>query len=376
MAEAELGAEAKLERLLGYVEADPGNPSLLVDAAGAAIAARHPDKAVELIDRLAAMRELSDGELHLLGLAALQVGNYQRASAIFRSLLDRGLAEPGIGFNLAWSLAAQGERDAAIALLDDAMVRALPQAAMLKVQLLHARGDLEAAEGLARQSLERHASHSGLLAATSVLAVDLGDLDLARSCATRAGDHPDALATLGTLALDSNDPAEARSLFEHALRGSAEVPRAWVGLGLARLASGENAQAANAIDRGAELFGDHLGSFVAAGWAHFIAGRLDVARARFQRALDLDPGFAEAHGSLAVIDLMEERSEEAQRRIEVARRLDRASFSAMLAQILARAGSGDEEGARRLFDQALHAPVDESGRTLAQALARLGTRRS
>jgi tetratricopeptide (TPR) repeat protein len=372
MAESETAPEDRLRRLMSYVEADPGNTTLLAEAAAAAVDARQPAVAVDLLDRVAAIRELSDQELHVLGLAALHSDGHSRAAAIYRSLLERESGDCAIRFNLAWALTKGGEKEEALGLLDDGCVEALPQAATLKIQLLHDKGDLDAAEAIGRGALARHPSHPGLLAAMSVLAVDLEDMDLARSCAEGAGDHPDALATLGTLALEGDQPRHARDLFDRALSANPNVPRARVGRGISLLAEGDAAAAAGDLDRGAELFGDHLGSFIAAGWAHFIAKDLKAARRRFEHVRDLDATFAESHGALAVLDLLEGRTAEAEREMSVAFRLDRNCYSAALAQVLMRAGQGDQEGARRIFDKAIHAPVDQSGRTIAQALARIG----
>ena len=55
----------------------------------------------------------------------------------------------------------------------------------------------------------------------------------------------------------------------------------------------------------AELFVSHIGSWVAAGWAHVIAGDRAAGRARFERALALDDRFAETQGALAVLDVVE-----------------------------------------------------------------------
>jgi tetratricopeptide (TPR) repeat protein len=374
MIQSNAAAGERLERLLSYLEADPGNATLLSDTAEAAVAARQPERAIELLDRLAEARELGDGELHDLGLAALQSSDHRRAAAIYRSLVERGVGDPAVRFNLAWSLTALGDGGSARETLDAAVVEALPQAAMLQVQLLHDAGDLDAAQAAAEQALARHPDHAGLLAAVSVLAIDRGDVDLARRCAVAAGDHPDALTTLATLALETDDPHQAAALFEQALASNPNRPRALVGRGLARLSEGRSAEAAEDIDRGAELFGDHLGSFIAAGWAHFTAGDRPAARARFERAMELDPTFAEAHGSLAVMDLLEGRTEAAERKMAVAFRLDRDCASAALAQVLLKGGQGDAAGAQRVFERALTTPIDDQGRTIGQALAGLGLR--
>ena len=125
------------------------------------------------------------------------------------------------------------------------------------------------------------------------------------------------------------------------------------------------------LDKGAEMFGDHLGSWIAAGWAYLLAGEHEQARDRFERARQIDPNFAESHGSLAVMDVLAGDSESAQRRMEVALRLDRACFSGAFAQMLMASAAGDAGAAQRIADIALKQPLDDKGRTIADALARL-----
>lgn len=367
-------AEDRLSTLLGYLEADPNNAALLTDAAEAALDARDPATAAGLLERAASLTPLTPQQANLAGLAALQTSAYGRASEIFTGLLEAGVDDPGLRFNLAWARASLCEFETALADLDEDTARVLPQAAMLRVQLLHQFGNVDAAIDCARTYFVLHPDHEGLMAAISVVAIDAEDEGLAAEAAARAGDHPDALATRGTLALGDQRATEAEAIFERALERNAATPRAWIGLGLAKLLTGKQTEAPGDIDRGAEMFGDHLGSWVAAGWAHFLAGNWNTARARFETALALDPTFAESQGSLAVVDLLEGKIEDAQRRSDVALRLDRHSYSAALAKSLIAAGSGRPEEARRIFDLALLTPIDDSGRTIAQALAGMGLR--
>jgi tetratricopeptide (TPR) repeat protein len=291
---------------------------------------------------------------------------------LFGELVESGVDEPAVRFNLAWALAMDKQFDRALELLDDDLARALPQAAMLQINLLHDRGEFEDAARRAREYVEIHPSYAPLMAAVSVLALDVEDEALAAACAAKGGEHPDALTTLGTLALGDERATEALDLFDRALDRNSQVPRAWVGRGLARLMTGQSPDAAADIDRGAEMFGDHLGSWIAAGWAHFVNKDLASARARFETALELDDTFAESHGSLAVLDLLEGNVEGARERSEIALRLDRQCYSAALARSLLAAGAGDEATARRIYEAAINTPVDDSGRTIAQALAKLG----
>jgi Tfp pilus assembly protein PilF len=72
--------------------------------------------------------------------------------------------------------------------------------------------------------------------------------------------------------------------------------------------------------------------------------------------------------------MLEGKLDQARQRCAVALRLDRQCFSGALAATLLSAGAGDADTAQRIFEKALHTPVDASGRTVAHALARMGTR--
>jgi tetratricopeptide (TPR) repeat protein len=364
--------DGRLARLLPLLESDPRNRHLLADAAEAALDEGQPRIALGLLDRSEAIGALPPRETNLCGVASLQLGLYGRAAAAFEGLVAGGEEDPAVRSNLAWARAMANDREGALALLADGLGLERPEAAMLEVQLLHDRGDFDAAAEKARDYLGRHPGHPGLNAAASVVAIDVEDADLARRAAGAGGDHPDALTTLGTLALGADRAVEARDLFDRALERNEGAPRAWVGRGLARMLSGDQAGAPADLDRGAALFGDHLGSWIAAGWAHFVAGDVDTARSRFETALALDPTFAESHGSLAVVDVVQGRVGEARVGAETALRLDRQSASAALARTLLAAGEGKEGEARSIFEAAVNAPVDKEGRTIAQAMAKMG----
>jgi tetratricopeptide (TPR) repeat protein len=369
---AEAAAPSRLDRLMPLLESDPSNLGLLADAAETALTEGRPEIAGDLLDRYGAIAPLPPREANLAGLAALQAKRYDRAAALFGELVESGVDDPAVRFNLAWACAMDKQFDRSLELLDDDLVRALPQAAMLQIQLLHDRGEFDDAAARARGYIEIHPTYAPLMAAVSVLALDVEDEELAAACAAKGGEHPDALTTLGTLALGDERATDALDLFDRALERNSHVPRAWVGRGLARLLTGQSPDAAADIDRGAEMFGDHLGSWIAAGWAHFVNKDLASARARFETALKLDDTFAETHGSLAVLDLLEGNVEGAREKSEVALRLDRQCYSAALARSLLAAGAGDQATAKRIYDTAINTPIDGSGRTIGQTLAKLG----
>lgn len=369
---ATVNENGQLGILLKLLDADPENTALLADCAEAALDVRQPDVAADLLDRRERIAPPGKRERNMLGLAALQARRFDDAAEIFEELRLKDETDPSVNFNLAWARANRKDFAGALAVLGDADALALAQAAMLRVQLLHELGVFEGAAEAARAYLALRPDHVGLNAAVSVLALDIEDEALADACAARGGNHPDAMTTRGTLALGREHASEALAFFQRALDANDQSPRAWVGLGLARLMTGKSDAAPVALDRGAQLFGDHLGSWIAAGWAYFVNGDLATSRARFETALAIDATFAETHGSLAVLDVFAGQPGEANRKSDIALRLDRRCFSAALARSLLAAGAGDAATARRIFDLAARTPIDASGRTVGQALARIG----
>lgn len=364
-------ARDRLDRLSDYLAADPTNAQLAIECAEAALAADLPARALEVLGEIGEGGELGERVANLAGIAAMRTGDQTAAQARFERLLESRPGDPSLRFNLAWSRALAGDFEKAIGTLDKATIESLPQAAMLDLQLEHELGEFEQAGEKLHAYLERYPDYGPLQAAASVLAMDLEDIELARACASKVLEHPDAMATLGSLDLAENRLEAARERFRASIAIKAANPRAHIGLGLTELASGNAAGAVEHLDRGAEQFGDHLGSWIAAGWAHYLAKDPGAARARFETALALDDTFGEAHGSLAALDALEGDLPSAQRRIEVARRLDRKSFSAALAGMLLAVADGESDKARRTFEFAANQPLTLDGKTLLQALAEM-----
>jgi tetratricopeptide (TPR) repeat protein len=361
-------AAARFRRLRGYLEADPANPALLRDVAQAALAVGELDQAAHLAQRLNAAAPHGVEGPYLLGLTAMHRGDFAAAADLFEPLMARD-PQPNLRFNLAWTRAMLGEKAAAVTLLDDATVETIPAAAMLRVQIAHEAGEFERALADGKTALERFPDDPGLLGAMATLALDVEDEALARACVARGGSHPEALAAAGVIELQDGDPDAATARFDRSLAIRDHNPRAWIGRGLASLARHDAVAASRDIDEGARQFGDHIGSWITAGWAHYLAGDIAAAGQRFERALAIDPGFAESHGSLAVIDLAKGDRQAAQRRIRLALGLDRECFSAALAQSLLVADDPARAGA--IVAGAMDTPLNNKGLTLAGYLAGL-----
>ncbi|MEO1045889.1 MAG: tetratricopeptide repeat protein [Pseudomonadota bacterium] len=356
---------------LEWLKDDPGNMTLRLDTLTLALNNRLLDIADQLIRTTPESDRDNPNLRNLSGLLALKRGDAAAAIAHFESLHDAGIVNDATRFNLAWCHALEGRHEEALALLSDELAEALPQAAALRVQTLHTAGQFETAQEQAKALMTVHPEDRGLMAAISTLALDMADRSLALTSAKKAGEHPDALTTLGLLHLEANRTEEAEREFARALALNDRQARAWIGQGLARLRNGFHEAAAQDLDCGARLFGTHLGSWLAAGWAYFSAGDLQTCRARFTTAMDIDPNFAESHGSLAVLNLVEGDSEAAERQCEVAFRLNRQCFSATLAKSIMLEAAGDTGKAQALVARAMAHPIDAEGRSLGAMLSGL-----
>jgi tetratricopeptide (TPR) repeat protein len=356
------------DRLLSYLAEDPTNLNLLQDAATACFELGEFAQTTELMDRAAQLGPPSPAMVNLAGLMALHTRRLDQAEAAFGSLLQQDPQNPGLRCNLAWTRSLEQNWPGVCDLLDDATVVAEPRAAALKIRALHHLGRPQDALAWAEQLPAGASLDPEALSALAVAAFDAEDLPRAKTYAMAAGDTPQAATTLGFLSLGEGEPA-AEPLFDHALAAAPDQGRALLGKGLARLKADDPAAAAIWLDRAANSLETHLGSWVAAGWAYFVAGDLERSRERFTTALAIDDTFAETHGALAVLDLLQGDQEAARRGVEVSLRLDRQCFAGLLGRILLLQAEGDTVSAERLRTIALNIPIGANGVTLARALA-------
>ena len=361
-------ASPKLERLMHFLERDPENLSLLADAAGAAFDAREFALAAELLERHGALKPLPPTLVNLKGLVAIAQQRFSDAIAVFEDLRAQGQNDPVLRFNLAWSKAMLGEYQQTLDLLDDDTLAASPRAAALKIQMMHHLELYDDALVEGERLAQKFPNNPALMGTMATLAMDADRVDLAKSYAERAGDDAEGRAALGMLTLEEHDVAGSLAMFEQAIAAQPKNPRAWLGKGLALMMSGDPAAGASALDKGAEIFQDHLGSWIAAGWAHYVNGDIAKAREDFERSIAIDPNFSESHGGLAVVQLKEGKLDEARRSADIALRLDKNCFGGALAKSLLLEQAGHRQAAEKIRDVALNTPVGPHGQTIAQAL--------
>jgi len=365
-------AKARLARLCDYLEQDPENRPLLLDAADAAIAAQRTDLAIDLLSRLEKLGDLPPAASNLKAMAALQAQNFAQAETLFAELIAAGHNDPNVRFNLAWTKAVRGDYAGALALLDTDAVAASPRGPALKVQMLHHLARLDQALADGEVLLAAEPGNEELAGALSVAAMDAGDIVRAAGFAAQGGTTSNALTTQGLIALANHERVPALALFERVLDTPGAHPRAWLGRGLALLSDGEADTARVDLEKAATLFRSHIGSWIAAGWAHYAARDLASARRCFSTALTLDDTFAESHGSLAVLDFVEGHIAEARRGAAIALRLNRQCFSGALAKSMLAEHDDNPALAQKIRERAMNVAIGPNGETIARALITMG----
>ncbi|HEY9219048.1 MAG TPA: tetratricopeptide repeat protein [Phenylobacterium sp.] len=360
--------------MLGFVEADPTNSALVEEAAAAALEVGRPEQALALIKRYQSFGEAPASLINLSAVAAMSLGRFGEAAETLQDLSSEAGADPGIRFNLAWCEAMLGRWTKTAELLDDEVMSRVPASAALKVQALHHLGRMEEALEFGQAACALHPEDKALHAAIAVVALDAEAFDLAATHAKLSGDKPSGLAVTGILLLDDNRPETALGCFDSALEHAPNEKRALLGKGLSLLSLGDYGQAAEWLDRGAAAFETHSGSWIASAWGHFAKGDYQTARERFAAAEKIDPTFAEVHGGLAVLDVLEGDEEAGRRRAETALRLDPTCLAGALARTLLLRKAGDISSADRITKIALNAQLGPDGRTLAQAIQAFGRR--
>jgi tetratricopeptide (TPR) repeat protein len=251
---------SRLERLLGFLATDPNNLKLIGDAAVAAYDEHRLEGVSQLLGRYEHLAPLPGPLANLKGRLSLEEGRYADAAAIFEELRQKEGDSAGLRFNLAWAFAMQARYAEALPLLDDETLLISPRAPSLKIQAMHHLALYDDALKVGAELAARFPDDEALMGTLATLALDTNNRELAFSCAKKAGQNPEGCTVLGMIALDEHDSRQSLRIFDQVLIADPFSPRAWVGKGLSLLAAGDAKDAIDAIDRGAALFGTHVGS--------------------------------------------------------------------------------------------------------------------
>jgi len=333
---------ARLESLQGYLQQDPHNPVLLAEACETAIAAGAAEQAQAHI--AVAERLQLDAPAWTFRRARLCIAQRQFAAAVeLLQQLRATLGEhPVLAHDLAYVALLQQDPQRCRDLLapwlqhgDDEHREALQ---VLWLRATHRLGEVQQGWAWVRQALDTGSLRPAAQGIASLLAIDADDFPAARRLAEQAlkcaSIPPEALVALATIALADGELPWARRLLQQALQSNPDDGRSWCTLGLAHLRAQELAQAEECLERGLRAMPGHIGSWHALGWARLLQRDLAGAQEAFGQALALDRNFAESQAAVGLVLALQGRATEAERHLELAGRLDRASVTAQYARLV------------------------------------------
>jgi len=368
--------QARLQRMLGFMEADPGNELLRTDVFELALAQGAFDVAQQCVAAGLAAQPGAHGWQHRSAILLIAQHRYAEAALQIESLLAQGATDPVLRYNLAYLAYREGRYDAAstqlTAMLDVPGVP--PQALPLLLRCLHQLGALE--QGV--QLFQAHATEGQVDAAAfgvaSLMAVDLGRVADARAWVEQAlradPDQQEALVAGGSVALAQQDAEAALPLLQHALARHGQDGRTWSALGIAFLLRRDMAAAQRHFEQAARLLPEHIGTWHGLAWSQLLSRELAGAQTSFQQALELDRNFGESHGGLAVVLALQGQGAAAQEAIERALRLDPRNVSARYAEAILNGDAKDMVRFRQLAERVLGGQQAAGGASLADIVLR------
>ncbi|MFZ6778070.1 tetratricopeptide repeat protein [Undibacterium sp. Ji83W] len=288
----------------------------------------------------------------------LAQGRLQDAQVVLIGLEELQGPHPSIIHNLAYIYFQKNDFTAALALLDKGLndtgnnVQDISQLQVLWLRCMHRSLKLEEAleYALQQQKLNRLSDQATGIA--SLVAVDLGNMELAATWARQALEsHPEqveALVANATVALAQKNTDLSRECLLRALTKNATDGRVLSLLGFTEMYDMKIDQALPYLQDAVVYMPKHIGTHLGLGWLYFIQRDLDAASAEFETALALDRNFSESHGAIAVIAATQNQIEKAEQHIELALRLDKSNFSAPYAQAILSGETNDAEAIKRL----------------------------
>jgi tetratricopeptide (TPR) repeat protein len=369
---------SRVARLELLVQADPGNARIRRDLAEALAGARAYDRLLVLADR--ELAETPEDAAALFDRATALIG-LRRFEAAIEALLPLAAAHSGdsvIRFNLALAYYASGRYADARPLLEANHCEGGRSADQLRLLLstYHHLGLIDEGVAIADETtgaenlaLRSHGPLAGVLALLYLdAAKPVQSARWARAALAANPQSIDGLVVEGTLRAARFDVALARERFSQVLSLAPDNGRAWIGLGTLALLAQDFASAKEQLRRGLSAIPAHVGSWHALAWAEMLSGNLAESHRLLLHALELDRNFAETHGGLAAIAALQGRTEEAERSITVAEKLNPDCLSAKFARSVLLRRSGDPEASRRAILDTLATLSPKDGGEVAKII--------
>lgn len=335
----------RLNRLLGYLAADPQNPQLLNDVTDLQLQLEHWSDAKALLQRQLEAEPGDAAARYRLAVAQRASGAAELAKPLLAALVAEGHAHAAVLQELARTEAQLGDWHAALSTLAPLSTEELTPAEadavqLLRVRALHHLGDVQAslAEAQAWQQARGADLPVSGLAALATLYLDAEQIDAAAGLVAKASpEHLESNAELaaaaGFVCLSQGKADLARTLLSQSAQRQPSMGRAHLGLGLAAAYGGDLAGAVQALKAAVAATPEHLGSWHALAWMQMLSQDLVGAESSLQQALSRDANFGETYGGLALLAALRGDRAAAEAHVRTGARLDPKGVNIIVARI-------------------------------------------
>lgn len=368
---------SRLEKLVPLLQFDPDNLPLHRECVELAMQGGEYARALDLVDARLTRHPVESESLYSRTNALIGLGRHAEAIEILKTLEEQGVAQEAVWQNLATCHFAQEQYENARAYAEKALAVAGPSPNVLFIALtsLHQLGEMDEAVQLADEHAGMAEKDGRLAGALALMyqdaernaeAVKFADIALAKN-----PDNICGLLVKATVAAADLDSEAATRQYSRVLELAPDVGRAWLGLGLLTLLSGDYPKAQEQLSRATRLMPAHLGSWHSLAWAHFFAQDVVGAERHFAHALELDRTFGESHGAMAAMYAIKGDIASAEREIEVAERLDRRGNSAQFARAILVARAQGPEASRQFIRHAVRLLAKQIGGRPSEVLMKL-----
>lgn len=372
---------SRLQRYQGFLQQDPNNIKLISDVADLHLQLGEFEQARDLLEK--GLTQWPSQPTLLSGLASLTMATSEPDVAIrlLNNMLEMGQNNPVIYYNLAHAYLYANQPDKAkqalIKIKDTQSI--LPQIPLLLARAQHHLGEMNEAIEHAQEYLNDHPDDPDALGVLALLFFDVENKVQAQLMAQKAlsldENNLNALLTQGSLALTTETADIAAGYFERVIARQPKNGRGWSGMGLADMLRLNLPKAIDDLKQAVKYMPTHIGTWHSLAWCQLLINDLHGAEDSFMQSMKIDRNFGETHGGLAVLHIMQGRSELAETEVKRAMRLNSNSFAGRYAESLLKS-KADPEKAQEIIKNILTSSPTGDGESLQAMLQRIMRKKS
>lgn len=381
MAQLNAELEVRLEKLLGYLDADPDNYPLLCEVGDLCLQINDKVRARPLLEKALELHADDTGAMYRMAVLLFREKDWTGSLALTQKIFDAGEQHAAVRYQHALTLVklekfAEAEPLFAALLAEKADYADLPH---LYIRTLHYLGKLEEATAYANEYIQSQPGDAVANGMLSLLYLDQDKLSEADQTAKQVlavePNNLDALITAGSTSLALEHEEDAKNLFERAIEISPQNGRAWLGLGLGGMLEGNLIGAEQQLGKAVECMPEHLGSWNTLAWTQILRRDLDAAERTLNKCLEVNDTFGETYGGLAVVEAMRGKWDNAKILTKKALRLQPDSFAGRFAQSLLVAQRGRPQQATAMVDAILNSFAAPGGGSLTEMVRRFSAKK-